>query len=328
MANLVSQAAWRATKDALLRPLCVVRLPANVLYASSPLRFPARVRKREVFAWEPGSSQGPRSTASDNDQHAARCSSAFRLPSWTSKGLPRRLVLLSSRLTPRTPASMGGYDARQIQNALSSNGIVLRITDDNSITPRTVDGYTASSCTVPSYTSSDEWRQYYQGRYPNWRSLDDQEVDGIVDHITGGWRGYSWNTHSDWISTSASLMWIIWEIARRLDRDDCLEIELAVIRRKFHSGYRGIKPVRLDAAETLRLYYHRTNYNHTEVVNAIRFARASSEVVFFGRIFDKDVLETTFWTLAVSRPKTDTIAQSAHDARHRASRCQRSTSGR
>lgn len=223
---------------------------------------------------------------------------------------------------------MVGYGAHEIQNALTANSVVLRITGDDSIVQRTSKGYTASSGTVSSDISKDQWRRLFQGRYPDWRDHDYDGADDIVNHITGGWSGYSSSAESDWISTSASLRWTIWEIARRLDRREQLSIELAVIRRKFPSGYRGAKPVRLDAADTLRLYRARTHYDHRHLVDAINFARASSEIVFYGRIFGKDVLETSSWDLDVSFLLIYVRSSPADEARGRASVSLRSTSSR
>jgi len=218
---------------------------------------------------------------------------------------------------------MGAFRASEIRSGLSNNSIVLRVTDNDSITKRTSDGYTALSDIVPSYVSLEYWRRYYQGLFPNWQCLSEHEADGLVEHITEGWSRYGRNRDSDWISTSASLAWTIWEIARRLDRNYRLDIELAVIRRKFHSGYRGAKPVRLDAADTLRLFYTRTDYDHPRVIDAIKFARASSEVVFYGRIFEKDVMDTSSWSIDVSQTRAIISREPVPDDRRKASLCPR-----
>jgi hypothetical protein len=129
----------------------------------------------------------------------------------------------------------------------------------------------------------------------------------IVDHVIGGWNGYSTlpPTHSEFISTSASFAWSIWETSRRLEKLNMTYVDLSLIRRwgYYAPTYRGTKASHFDAVEALK--YCRAHSQGRDVVDseyqkAIRFARASSEVLFYIKIFNKDILETTRWDRYVS----------------------------
>ncbi|OCF54873.1 hypothetical protein L486_07528 [Kwoniella mangroviensis CBS 10435] len=98
--------------------------------------------------------------------------------------------------------------------------------------------------------------------------------------------------NSPWISTSTDFKRAIWEIARRLSKLNRLEVKLTLIRRnKKYSGlYKGTKSIQIDPVDYL------VKYTGEQVKTAMDFAKSASEVLYYGRIFDKDVLESTIWT--------------------------------
>lgn len=195
---------------------------------------------------------------------------------------------------------MPRYSAEDLDQEVHSRLLVVRVTDETSLSPRCRnDDFVATSSEFDPHPDNEDWSLYYQGKFLNWTSLTRRDVDSVVEHVTGGWNYWGFGKSSPWISTSADLDWSIWEIARRLVRLDRDEVELSVIRRKHAKNYRGLKSVRIDTFDVLRLH-EKDNYYHSDLDDAMNFARASDEVLFCGRIFGKDVLETTTWTYYVS----------------------------
>lgn len=101
---------------------------------------------------------------------------------------------------------------------------------------------------------------------------------------------------SQWISTTSDIEWAIWEIARRFSVRRTQWADLTVIKRNMYytGGYRGARMLGLDPGEVL---LKQGFYN---VSPAVAFARASSELVWLGRIFPKDILESSEWDVDVS----------------------------
>ncbi|WVW84713.1 hypothetical protein I302_106748 [Kwoniella bestiolae CBS 10118] len=204
------------------------------------------------------------------------------------------------------------YDLQTIQHGLSSNQIVLRITDGLSITPLTDLGFTASSTEFQPSTSGRAWKRDYHHMRGNRSWLRDRDVlEGMVAHITGGWGSIPSPSVSNiqremegskWISTSGDLDWTIFEISRRLTvlRKDIKEVRLTVVRRygKISRRYQGVKDIEVDPLLHLNKFLksRRSYGNREKVQKAINFANVSGEVLFLGKKFGKDILESTVWT--------------------------------
>lgn len=147
--------------------------------------------------------------------------------------------------------------------------------------------------------SANQFRKHYNSLY--WRKA--QLHDGVENHVMGGWyedrAEFYTRAIIPWISTTCSFKWAIWEIARRLStsRGAHSTYDLSVIKRRLYipSAYRGSKMIGLEAEQVLQAI-------PTDLRNdrAINFARSSSEILWYGRIFLKDIYETTKWTVTVS----------------------------
>jgi hypothetical protein len=125
----------------------------------------------------------------------------------------------------------------------------------------------------------------------------------MMNHVLGGWPGTArrYQKASDWISASMSFDWAIWEITRRLVRLQREEVALSLITRRWNypRNYRGSRNIVEDAQDAMQDYgLEHLNRDQEE---ALRYSLSSSEVLFYGRIFDKDIIEDTDWTYHVSR---------------------------
>ncbi|WVF69220.1 hypothetical protein IAT40_003996 [Kwoniella sp. CBS 6097] len=184
--------------------------------------------------------------------------------------------------------------AERVEEAVRNGSAVLRITDESSVIPLRSDGFTATAEQFDPPLRAKRWKEDYEWRWydTEWRN-DLEATNSICRHISGGWE-YAEDVETDWISTTADLDWAVWEIARRLTIFDRDAVDLTVIRRRsrYSPEHRGPRAIFLDAAEHLASI-SLTMYGR----DCWRFARASSEILFYGRIFRCDILETTTWTL-------------------------------
>jgi hypothetical protein len=193
------------------------------------------------------------------------------------------------------------YTSTELRHLTNTNKLVLRVTDVDSISALSDGGFLSSSASYDGDVDHAQWRFSHMGLFSRWDALVDSELDDIVRHITSGWTsryGYYGDT-SEWISTSAELEWPIWEIARRLTKCPVTWVDLSVIRRGHAAGYKGLRAVKIDAWDTLRLHAQKRGYRHDKLNAALTFSGAANEVLFYKRIFKKDVLETTTWTTSV-----------------------------
>jgi hypothetical protein len=137
-----------------------------------------------------------------------------------------------------------------------------------------------------------------------------------VRHITGRWAGDrgrdTINTGIDimdlplghaedspYISTTMSFDWAFYELARRLTRRNVYghvvdKVSFATINAVDPSdSYKGIRPRRTKHCVAVTLKNNRKGntllQESTRYGLAIRFAEASSECLYFGKIFDRDV---------------------------------------
>jgi hypothetical protein len=139
-------------------------------------------------------------------------------------------------------------------------------------------------------------------------------IRSIPVHITSGWARKQYDPFvsfvpdettpsSSWISSTGSFEWAIWEIARRLkkfpDRD---EVSLSVIRtpRYYPPGYRGPRGFAVWAEPAIAHHLMQGDIwdisDHPTVIRATRFAKAAEELLWYGRIFASDVIQTSTWT--------------------------------
>ncbi len=183
-------------------------------------------------------------------------------------------------------------DTYKIIQALQDDGQLLRVWDETSVSPRTSSGFTATN--FNRTMTNKRWSQKYQDREDT--TIEDGDSrDEVVRHVTGKWGWSTYAYDSDYISTTGRFDWAIWEIVRRLKEVRRDEVYLAVIDRyNFYSpNYRGCKTFWVDAVDKIK---EGKVYNGSQEEEALRFARASNEILYFGRIFDKDVLANTTWT--------------------------------
>jgi len=118
--------------------------------------------------------------------------------------------------------------------------------------------------------------------------LDDCHVtDTVIDHILGGWRRpYAYDVQSEWISTTANHEWAIWETVRRLASGQVSWVSLASVAKhvNYSPSYRGTRMIGVEATP----YLPEMGYDDRD--NCVRFAELSSEFLWYGRIFPKDIV--------------------------------------
>ncbi|KAI9639307.1 uncharacterized protein MKK02DRAFT_39605 [Dioszegia hungarica] len=181
--------------------------------------------------------------------------------------------------------------------------LLYRVHDDSSAAPLTRKGFTATS---PEFhykggvIPAEVWHKEYQGLQEVDSLVDNKHVlESIAAHVSGGWKGYhsAKAGPSDWISTSMSFQWAVWEVVRRLvilGRDS---VGMSVITAKpYNPYYVGMQAVWLKAADAIEALGEKVYLTRKEC-RALAFARASSEVVYLGKIFERDIMTHTEWTL-------------------------------
>jgi hypothetical protein len=127
---------------------------------------------------------------------------------------------------------------------------------------------------------------------------DRQVIDSVVRHITGGWHQTSAKYHvpSRWISTTARYDWAVWEMSRRLSSGQVAEVSITTIpkRLSYSKRYRGTRLIGVDALPYL------INEGYDLRDKSVQFARSSTEILWYGRIFQKHVSKHEIWTREVS----------------------------
>ncbi|OCF42042.1 hypothetical protein I317_04128 [Kwoniella heveanensis CBS 569] len=187
---------------------------------------------------------------------------------------------------------MTTHDAISLDHGLSNATLVLRITDDTSVSPLTPIGFTATSTRFRPAPSNTAWKRFHQPLRGNtsW-TRDPSKLQQLVDHVTGGWKGYTPGRGrnnveadadngdiigSDWISTSVDLEWCLFEISRRLTVLPRYKVQLSVItrRKKYSRRYKGTKMIHYDPAPlVMKLKADETNEKKRQ--DALNFVRAS-----------------------------------------------------
>jgi hypothetical protein len=127
---------------------------------------------------------------------------------------------------------------------------------------------------------------------------DRQVIDSVVRHITGGWHQTPAKYHvpSRWISTTARYDWAVWEMSRRLSSGQVAEVSITTIpkRLSYSKRYRGTRLIGVDALPYL------INEGYDLRDRSVQFARSSTEILWYGRIFQKHVSKHEIWTREVS----------------------------
>jgi hypothetical protein len=173
-----------------------------------------------------------------------------------------------------------------------------RVSDSSSITPFSQEhGFTAHhDMFIGGTTRPISGRAFKAVPTPSYNeSALDQSV---VDHVLGGWASHNSNSReSKWISTTASHEWAVWETARRLVSEQVSFVDVSTVATytKYSPRYRGARQHRL----TVVPFFEERGYSDRNRFMAL--ARSSSEVLYLGRIFPKDIQNVERWTLNVSR---------------------------
>lgn len=206
------------------------------------------------------------------------------------------------------------WDSDSLSKGTTRQQLVLRVHDNTSVSPLTASGFVATDPRSDGRVSRREWdvaRQRLVG--PGLRDRPNL-IRSIPVHITSGWaKGYDpvesavpdpeTTPPSSWISSTGSFEWAVWEIARRLkvfsDRD---EVSLSVIRtpKNHPPGYRGPRGFAVRAEPTIAYHLKRHDIwdssDYPTVIRAVNFSKASEELLWYGRIFARDVIQTSTWT--------------------------------
>jgi hypothetical protein len=121
----------------------------------------------------------------------------------------------------------------------------------------------------------------------------------IVNHILNK---HSESTFADdqspWISTTSSIDWAIWEVARRLAQTPGQAVHIALIRQAHvnekadSQRIQSRDEVRIDPVRILGKYLSSDGLStreRSDILNAKRRAEESSEVLYYGRVFSQSV---------------------------------------
>ena len=191
--------------------------------------------------------------------------------------------------------------AEYLLSSLRVGSLALKFTDETRITPLEHDGFTASHPGIPHPTTARVFKDKLQplGDDPGWLEAP-STIKSVIHHVSNGWSGYSIRNGSPWISTTGSFEWAVWEIVRRLDVMKRNAVYLTVVsRQEGHSrNYQGVRHITLDAAEAIDEYCDlncRGGRHGVDHKRAHDFATSSQEMLFYGRIFRKDIVDTTTW---------------------------------
>jgi hypothetical protein len=181
--------------------------------------------------------------------------------------------------------------------------LVYRVHDATSESCLTDQGFTATSTEFYYPISGKAWLNKYQGLHTVDSFVDNEHVlEGIAEHVLGGWPGYTtgYTGESAWISASMSFHWASWEVVRRLVVLQRESVEMTIISCKaYNKYYEGVQAVWLNAADAIQTLGEHVHLTRDQL-RALAFSRASSEVVYLGKIFRKDIVQNTEWTLEVN----------------------------
>jgi len=195
-------------------------------------------------------------------------------------------------------------DVDTLEEYLVKGLATLRVLDESSLSPLEDDAFTA---THPTFQPSPSGRTRRLLHQPVALSGDLQICptagQDVIRHVTGGWNRKGDGMPSNWISTTASLEWAIREIARRLTILCRFEFDMTVIgRTTYMPRYRGTRQVTIDTTDFISDFCEddaRCTAHGRNHAKALRLARSSMEVLYFGKIFPRHVWRTTTWTSEV-----------------------------
>ncbi|KAK4689274.1 hypothetical protein P7C73_g817, partial [Tremellales sp. Uapishka_1] len=192
----------------------------------------------------------------------------------------------------------------------TARGLVFRVHDANSFCRLNTSGFAAPSGKFDGMAIEAYLAAFKVLRKPQWADSTYLR-DTIVDHCLV--RPSADGELSPWISTTDSLDWAIWEVARRLGHPDPQKrvdkVRLCVIRHSIPTnnpfGKRDKKNIELwtfpganlnlpDLERTLPYPKMR------DAVLAKRKARISNEKLFYGRIFADSIEDDLEFTLTAS----------------------------
>lgn len=150
--------------------------------------------------------------------------------------------------------------------------------------------------------SNATWREY-QNMWDDWTDLEAHHVREIVRHVAHGYSTQSYSQASIWVSGTTRIGWAVWEVSRRLVRQLQPVVQLSVIHRTYSPRYRGTKHFVIEPNEVIGHWDKKRGLSSMcsrDTINrALNFSATSREVLFLGRIFEKERWDTTTWTPAV-----------------------------
>jgi hypothetical protein len=210
----------------------------------------------------------------------------FPITTSTIRSIALPLVLLN---TPLCEHSMGG--AVRGRNC-------YRVTDSSSVMPYSEEhGFTANDPAFRDASQNPISGITFKAREPPSLGYDMALIESMRVHVLGGWAtGELAFRQSRWISTTRRYRWAIWETARRLasGRVSWVSIATVVTYDKGSSNYRGTPKYGFHAGYYLR------KHGYGDSDRCIQLAESSSEWLFYGRIFPKDIEEEEVWEADVS----------------------------
>ncbi|ORX35707.1 hypothetical protein BD324DRAFT_631337 [Kockovaella imperatae] len=181
------------------------------------------------------------------------------------------------------------WSVQGIIDDLESRRIVLRVHDHTSLSRyEAEEGFIAEQDRFDNLSKTQFHKRYGHLRYDYEWKRSSSICEYMVDHIFGGWDDWSLfgrDGPSPWISTTIDFDWAIYEIARRLTVLNRGSVRLSVI--DLQNSKRRRVGVRPDS------YIPEDTYDES---TALSFARASSEILFYGKIFDEDIPAIMVWT--------------------------------
>ncbi|WRT67734.1 uncharacterized protein IL334_004706 [Kwoniella shivajii] len=193
----------------------------------------------------------------------------------------------------------------ELEYRLMKKEILIRLHDRRSGSIRDEDGYKANHHDFRGFVCKKCWTEIYA--FEKIRFGTGNVTSGMtfnmMNHISNGWRIHNNGDggSSYFISTTEDLHWAIWEIARRLHDlvDNPEQVTMSIITRheSYPADYGGYESIFFDPLPFLYgLRPFTNNLDHEAFNMAINFARASSERLFYRRIFDEDIEEELTWT--------------------------------
>ncbi|WVQ81770.1 hypothetical protein IAT38_003895 [Cryptococcus sp. DSM 104549] len=197
---------------------------------------------------------------------------------------------MSTAITP--------FTADEISQGVKSGNWTIRLTNRRSKDPQQIP--TSFVCTADmlhnsALMSGKEWRHNCHPLRHDYDWLQDQVYD-LEQHILGWQQRPRARRPSEWISATEDFEWAVWEISRRLVKVGVRHVDMSIIRSpdEYSRMYRGsmLVKVRPDVVVPL-LEEQGTDDGGWEAAN---YARAAKEVLFYKRIFEKDILGTLQWT--------------------------------